>query len=427
MSKPDNEIFNYTLFKEHDTIVVESCTGTGKSHAMLKEHVPKYLEENPHMKLLTLTNKRNLSDQHIDNYPSLEDYRALVGYPEGSLTCCLNSIRKLAPLSDNALQDYIVYIDEIDSFLKYTHNAKLEHMMRDVDEQLYRIIKHAHKVVVSDAIIRDNVYEFLKLRPAPITIRNSYQNFKGVPRQRVRDEREFYKMLLQHVEANDYFLFGCDSCRTVSKLYYDILEQHPDKEEQMILITGETKYKVHRASEQFKDKFVFYSPSITTATDFSIDSPQDVFIYIKGGTITSDDSFQQATRTRNIRKLYYYCEAKPQYPKYTSVQQIKELMHNSLIQCREINCISTSLCNYQDPITHEMCMHETITFNNWAYNELVKDTYNTNLLVHFENILDKQGFVADLPVGKPERLDKQTKKRQETDASYKRRAIFAIP
>ena len=38
-----------------------------------------------------------------------------------------------------------------------------------------------------------------------------------------------------------------------------------------------------KASKQFKDKFVFYSPSITTATDFSIVSPQDVFIYIKGG------------------------------------------------------------------------------------------------------------------------------------------------
>ena len=93
-------------------------------------------------------------------------------------------------------------------------------------------------------------------------------------------------------------------------------------------------------------------------------------------------------------------------------------MHNSLIQCREINCISTSLCNYQDPITHEMCMHETITFNNWAYNELVKDTYNTHILVHFENILDKQGFVADAPLGKPERLDKPTKTRQSKLIQY---------
>jgi hypothetical protein len=180
----------------------------------------------------------------------------------------------------------------------------------------------------------------------------------------------------------------------------------------MILITSKTKYKVLKASKQFKDKFVFYSPSITTATDFSIDSAQDVFIYIKGGTITSDESYQQATRTRNIRKLYCYCEAEQQEPKYENVEQIKELMHNTLITCREINCISTSLCNYQDPTTHEMCMHETITFNNWAYNEYVKDCYNTNLLTHFEQLLDKQGFVCDVPLGTPQRLDKPTKERQ---------------
>ena len=33
-------------------------------------------------------------------------------------------------------------------------------------------------------------------------------------------------------------------------------------------------------------------------------------------------------------------------------------------------------------------------------------------MAHFEKILDKQGFVADTPFGKPERLDKQTKTRQ---------------
>ncbi len=56
LAKPDHEMFNYTLFKDNDTIIAESCTGTGKSHAVLKEHVPRYLEDNPHMKLLTLTN-----------------------------------------------------------------------------------------------------------------------------------------------------------------------------------------------------------------------------------------------------------------------------------------------------------------------------------------------------------------------------------
>ena len=49
------------------------------------------------------------------------------------------------------------------------------------------------------------------------------------------------------------------------------------------MIRRTDKYKVHNASEQLRGKFVFCSPSITTATDFSIETPQDVFIYIKGG------------------------------------------------------------------------------------------------------------------------------------------------
>ena len=96
-----------------------------------------------------------------------------------------------------------MYIDEIDSFLKYTHNDLLKHKMRDIDTHLYRIIKLAHKVVVTDAIIRDNVFEFLKLRPPPIMIRNTYQNFEGVPYHRVRDEQEFYNCLLYTSDAAD--------------------------------------------------------------------------------------------------------------------------------------------------------------------------------------------------------------------------------
>ncbi len=54
------------------------------------------------------------------------------------------------------------------------------------------------------------------------------------------------------------------------------------------------------ASETFKNKFVFYSPSIITGVDFSIDQAQDVFLYIKGQSIDAQASYQQATRCRNI-------------------------------------------------------------------------------------------------------------------------------
>lgn len=58
---------------------------------------------------------------------------------------------------------------------------------------------------------------------------------------------------------------------------------------------------IGNASENLKDTYAFFSPQITTGVNFNIDEAQDVFIYIKGRSIDVSESFQQATRTRNIK------------------------------------------------------------------------------------------------------------------------------
>ena len=125
IAKPAEEIFNYNTYKNHDTIVLQSCTGTGKTHAVLTEHTKHYMQEHPEVKLMTLTNKRNLSDQHCESFQNLSDYRQLDGFDTNSFTICLNSIsKKIIPnLTNEELQDYVVYIDEIDSFLIYTQRS----------------------------------------------------------------------------------------------------------------------------------------------------------------------------------------------------------------------------------------------------------------------------------------------------------------
>ena len=114
---------------------------------------------------------------------------------------------------------------------------------------------------------------------------------------------------------------------------------NPDKQDKFLLIDKETKTDLGNVSELFKDKFVFYSPKITTAVDFSIDTPQDVVIYIKGMTINPDEMFQQATRTRNIQTLYYYSavdepkdKKKNQSKKavYNNIDDLEQLLHNNL-------------------------------------------------------------------------------------------------
>ena len=84
------------------------------------------------------------------------------------------------------------------------------------------------------------------------------------------------------------------------------VDKFQEKKDDFLLITADDKFIINNASEQFKNKFVFYSPSITCGVDFNIINKQDVFLYMELNSIEPCDSFQQATRTRNINKLYYY-------------------------------------------------------------------------------------------------------------------------
>jgi len=100
----------------------------------------------------------------------------------------------------------------------------------------------------------------------------------------------------------------------------------------MILFTANHKFNITDASEQFRNKYLFFSPAITTAVDFNISDKQDVFIYIKGDTIQPSASFQQTTRTRNINELYYYCSKIAQVPKYDNLDHLKDQYSNMIVQ-----------------------------------------------------------------------------------------------
>ena len=76
------------------------------------------------------------------------------------------------------LSQYFVYIDEINSFLQLTHNKTLDTNIRQIFNLLMRIIKYAHKIIVCDNLITDNVFELLKCRGDYKFIVNEIKNFK---------------------------------------------------------------------------------------------------------------------------------------------------------------------------------------------------------------------------------------------------------
>ena len=155
----------------------------------------------------------------------------------------------------------------------------------------------------------------------------------------------------------------------------------------MLLITADTYFRVKDATEDFKDKFVFYSPKITFGVDFSVDVPQDVFIYIAGNSIQPSGSYQQATRCRNIKSLYYFGEVFQQDAFYENLEDVKACIAEAVQTSKTFN----TACTYIDEHDQIQVVRNTF-FNLYCYNEFVRDTYETNKVKHFELILRENGF-----------------------------------
>jgi len=376
----DDEIFN-----NNDTLIIKSDTGTGKT-TYTSGQIKKYFEyTGDKYQFISIVNLINLCNQQTfafkKNNLDIKSYKTdKVDYFDDNFIICINSLKKLDLMDDEYFIDKIIYIDEINSFLEgLTHNKNLDNYIKIIYEILIKLLKKAHKIIATDATILNNVFDFFKFRDVnkTIFIINEYQKYKGIKAIRVKNENLFLDKLSNDIKNNKYFLFACDSCEIITKLYLKFKKDYPDKSKHMILITSDSKFDISDASEDFKNKWVFYSPSIITGVDFSIETKQNQYVYVKGDSISPSSIYQQSTRNRNIDKLYYYVDVKERESKYQSVEEVKE-NYKKLI---EINHKINNICK-QFNEKEETYINENMFFNIFCHNEYILDIYNTNKKMH---------------------------------------------
>ncbi len=410
--------FDEKIFNDNEVLIVESDTGTGKTTHNVKQ-IKKYIEDNKenndyeNYKLISIVNLINLSKQQLKT--AKEVGLSLISYKDNkksfrrdNIIICVNSLVLLKYMDDEYFKNKIVFMDEINSFLEgLTHNNLLIPNIKIIYEILIKFVKYAHKIIIADASIKQNVLEFIKRYRTEETTKiivNEYKKYKDIRAVRVLDENLFLEKLLERIKNNKYFLFGCDSCSVITKFYNICMEKNKEKADKFILITSETEFILTDATEQFKDMWVFYSPSILTGVDFSIEEKQDHFIYAKGDSISPDSIYQQSTRNRNIDTLYYYFNSKQHNLFYDSLdytkKYYKELMNaNDVLNnvCRQLN---------EDD---ESCIIENRFYELYCYNEYIKDCFNTNKRIHYEQILKRKGFVLSTE-GNEKKLSRENKK-----------------
>lgn len=400
-----DEQFNYNVFNEYETIIIKSTTGTGKTSNTAK-HIKKYMEDKPHLKVLSLIDRISLSHQHLDSFKkaglNMVSYQdETKNIEDDNIIICLNSLVMFAKYSKEFFNNYIVYIDEVTSFLfSLTHNDTLNHVLKMVYVVLMKIINNCHKIIVSDATIYENTHLFFNKRnkDKTIFINNSFTKYEGIKAYKLNDENDFLNLLKEHVTKKKYFLLGCDS-KTIADKFY--LELNTDQKEKY---TSEERREIKDASTEFKNKFIVYSPSITTGVDFSIDEPQDVFLYIKGCSISPVSSFQQLSRTRNIKRVFYYVNETNSKPSiYSSIADTKTHFKNICATHSKLSDICFNI------IDDEQIFNENSFFNIFVFNEYITDIFNTNKKQHFKNILSDNKFKLR-ERGKIKKLNKGTER-----------------
>ena len=388
--------FDNNIFDLYNTFIIQSDPGTGKTTHISKQ-VKRYIDENldKDYKLISLVNLKNLAFQQLKNFN--DDGLNLISYLDPKkdiyddhLVICVNSLGILSYLPKEFFKDKILYIDEINSFLSnLTTNNELSNNIKIIYDVLIKLINYSHKVIFTDAYINQSVFDFVKNRDdkTKIFINNEHKKYQNIDAVRVKDENLFVQKLLDNIKNNKYFLFGCDSCKIVTDLYNKCINDNPDKKNNFLLITSEHKFKLTNANEQFKNKWVFYSPSITTGVDFSIDVKQDHFIYATGNSINPILIYQQSTRNRNIDKLYYYFNSKEHNFFFNSIDDVIAYYKNIL----NANDVINNICIQYDK-NDESYINENTFFNLFCYNEYINDCFNTNKYIHYEQILKDKGF-----------------------------------
>jgi len=386
-----SEILTYELFDKYDTILIDSNTGTGKSFC-----VGTHTAENKNLQIISISCLISLINQHVKAFNELglnmKSYESEFNITN-NIAICINSLMKLSKITNKQLSNCILYLDEISSFLLLTHNSTLDHIIKPIYDLLVRFIKNCKKLILSDAFINDQCLDIVNLRTnKKLFVKNLYQKYNGIKAIKINDKNVLLNKLIDKCKNNEHFIFASDSRKSTELFYNECInkskEEHKNK---YILLTKNSNYKPKNVSEEWKDKFVFYSPKIVYGVDFSINEPEDVFLCITGKTLMPPLLFQQATRCRNINKLYYYYDNKCKFKnKYYDIEHCESLFND----CVEYNDKINDVCKVLDESDNLIFIKNSF-YKLFIKNEYMFDCYNSNKLYFFEKLLKDKGFVLE--------------------------------
>jgi hypothetical protein len=398
-------------FIDNDIIIIESGTATGKTTQI--SNISNNLKDNKNY-ILSIVNLISLSREQITNFKvnkiTLSDYQLGINdFNNSDGVICINSLSKLLSLEDYDYTNKILYIDEVNDLIQtLTHNEMINSIVNATYLKLIKLIQNCKKIIFTDATINLNVLNLLKSRQTnnkTILIKNEIKKFKDIKAIKYLDENSFLDEIRRKIKNKEYFLFGSDSCERITEFYDNLINEFEDQKDDFLIYTSKKCNKAD--SNLFKNKYVFYSPTIKTGVSFILkDTKQDHLMYIsKKPLCTPDDIYQMSCRTRNMKELKYFVhpEIKSIKNKYSSLSELEEKYKKLIEMNNRLFGLSISR-NEND----EIKIIENSFFKMFVYNEYQRHIFKTGFQKHYENRLIRDGFKLET-IGECAILNSNTK------------------
>ena len=347
-------------------------TGCGKTTAF-KSYINKTKQ-----RFISIVSRVSLGKEQVKVFRNAgikcywhEDIEAEWYRHEGdNIVITIDSIMKMGHWED--FNDYIIYLDEYNSLIEYFVDCpNLSTKRVIVWKYLNKMMETCDKVIMTDADISDNSFQFIKDIGEQHEIKyinNEYQHNKD----KLATELFSYEDLIETISKQEKAMICLDSKNCGEKLCDDMKEKYGI----------DIKYYSSDTLEDIDldgNNFVAFSPKVVYGLDSLMERP--VFCYYKCKTISPVAMVQQVNRNRNITHLYYLFESKSwKTYKYDTIEQIEDEITDGSKMVKEY---FSELCD----------ANENARFNKLlALFRYTLDCYDTNKFAWFIHIIQSRGF-----------------------------------
>jgi hypothetical protein len=406
---------------KYKNMLFVSPTGTGKTVSSLYIF-NKLIEKHPEIKILSLVCRRTQGQAHKEVFKEL-NFNFYMDNATGNIPkydpliwCGLRfivQIDSVARYQENDFRrylesDYILYIDEVRSVLSHIYTSFTPTMLKNRTKIIKRIndlIKNASYFIAVDAdlstyIIKNYLFNFIDEEETFIynnTIKqettkdlNIYYDFKNI----------VFKMI-EEIKAGNYFVSCFDSVAKLNGIIQTIKDnlndndlKHFEENKKIYTATRGTLLNVD-INEEWKNKYIFYSPTITTGIDYQGPEPQSVFIISTGFSIDAFNISQQGARCRKIKDINLYVEETGRHLRYADFEDYKNNFLDTLKKTiddhneernKKLNIIYKDADDYKE--LKDLIQDDIYNTNEgYKYREMTKDEKtNTNIFLYFNYI-----------------------------------------